>query len=214
MSFPGELNLSPSLYLLVLVLVLVKFGRSYARTPLCRSLLSSLNMSSSTSKTEMTASVQENKSKHTNSIFAEGASTWTRCSTVTLSNEGIIFIFIVFDICLSVCRFAKGNVCPKSCTLFCLVQIKKRSFLTSCVFSLPKTVLGRKLQQQRGGGGYNRTCCSEKLVVSSFFFLIHVSLLRCYHSYQDNLRPGNLPPGPPRPQIIPPRLLPLRGIPT
>ena len=40
----------------------------------------------------------------------------------------------MFYICLSVCHFAKGNVCRIICTLFCLVDIKKRSFLSSCVF--------------------------------------------------------------------------------
>ena len=42
---------------------------------------------------------------------------------------------------ISVCPFVallkvKGNIprMPKICTLFCLVDIKKRSFLTSCVF--------------------------------------------------------------------------------
>ena len=43
------------------------------------------------------------------------------------------FVRFVFYICLSVCRFAEGNICRK-CALFCLIDINKRSFLTSCVF--------------------------------------------------------------------------------
>ena len=37
-------------------------------------------------------------------------------------------------ICFSVRRFGEGKICRKF-ALFCLVRIKKRSFLTSCVFS-------------------------------------------------------------------------------
>ena len=35
---------------------------------------------------------------------------------------------------MSVCRFVKGNVCRKYARYFCLVDIKKRSFWTACVF--------------------------------------------------------------------------------
>ena len=43
---------------------------------------------------------------------------------------------------MSVCRFVKGNVCPKIRTLFCLVDIQKRSFLTSCVFRFMFSLVG------------------------------------------------------------------------
>ena len=42
------------------------------------------------------------------------------------------FPLLVFYICLSIWRFVKKV--PKICALFCLVDIKKLSFLTSCVF--------------------------------------------------------------------------------
>ena len=42
--------------------------------------------------------------------------------------------FSCFISCLYVCRFVKGNICRQFCTLFCLVQIKKRLYFTSCVF--------------------------------------------------------------------------------
>ena len=35
---------------------------------------------------------------------------------------------------ISVCRFVEGNACRKSAHCFCVVNIKKRSFLTSSVF--------------------------------------------------------------------------------
>ena len=39
-----------------------------------------------------------------------------------------VFLLFVFYICLSVCRFIKGNIRrSKMCTLFCLVDIKKHS---------------------------------------------------------------------------------------
>ena len=48
---------------------------------------------------------------------------------VALSYSCSCFISI-----LSVCRFDKGNIImPKIRTLFCLLDIKRRSFLTSCV---------------------------------------------------------------------------------
>ena len=54
----------------------------------------------------------------------------------TIFNSDIelsVFPISVFDICLSVCRFVEGNICLKFCTLSCLVDIKKRSFLSSLV---------------------------------------------------------------------------------
>ena len=45
------------------------------------------------------------------------------------------FLLFMFYICLSVCRFVlKAIYGVKVCTLFCLVDIKKCSFSTSCVF--------------------------------------------------------------------------------
>ena len=44
-------------------------------------------------------------------------------------------LFFVFCICLSVCRFVKGNIkCRKFAHRFVLSPLKRRSFLTSCVF--------------------------------------------------------------------------------
>ena len=44
------------------------------------------------------------------------------------------FPHFVFYICLSACRFVESNICRKFAHWFCLVDIKKRSFLTACVF--------------------------------------------------------------------------------
>ena len=44
-------------------------------------------------------------------------------------NSAKCLIFFTFYICLPICRFVKGNLStPHICTLFCLVDIKKRSF--------------------------------------------------------------------------------------
>ena len=60
--------------------------------------------------------------KHLNSIRWQWH--WAKC-----------FILIVFHVCMSVCRFVKSNICPKMCTLFCLiVHIKKRSLVISYAF--------------------------------------------------------------------------------
>ena len=63
-----------------------------------------------------------------NSIFAREGAFQLNSSTVHIQLS--LFLLFVFYICLSVCRFCM----PKIRTLFCLVNIEKRSFLTSCVF--------------------------------------------------------------------------------
>ena len=55
-----------------------------------------------------------------------------RSSTVTSVQLRVYALSCSIIICLSVCRFGKGNATmPKIRTLFCLVDIKKRSFLTT-----------------------------------------------------------------------------------
>ena len=50
------------------------------------------------------------------------------------ANCWLLFVFYISLSVCPVCRFVKGNVCPKIRTLFSLVDIKNRSFLTFCVF--------------------------------------------------------------------------------
>ena len=100
------------------------------------------------SKTEMTSIVQENMKTH-NMLLIRTISIWIRQTNVQMfdiimlplitrsavseSEQG--FIGIVCYTSLLVCRFVKGkHIMRKLCKLFCLVQIKNRSYLTACVF--------------------------------------------------------------------------------
>ena len=72
----------------------------------------------------------EDSTLHGWELFNCDLQQWFQLSFVSFS------CFIYIYICLSVCHFVKGNECWKCTHCFCLVDIKKHSFLTFCVFWL------------------------------------------------------------------------------